>query len=361
MFWYCLLRWLVFFFVGLPFQAFTYTVYPFVVGYYWFFVRNKRGQKISPPNPPRWSVDYMVEQGKQDPTRDKCYLNNQDIHAALTHLHYWYLKPELAQEGLNNFVYPDNGGLRRRYPNDDWIPVSGDALSSWTCSYAMFGGDKELLRKLAKHYLARCMGLGSWAFDWKVSTRSSNGGLNFVIDGQPRLSNAWYAYINQPCLGPQYFSSAPLFLLAAKELGPMWKLWYYAHFWLMGGFLYWIAPFVGPKFDELYYLRHITVLNAYTCYKLTKNPIYKWSLRYLAVHCSAFGNLDPMFCCFAAKAGALTKDEVDTAWLASQSIKRAWPQIDPLDPSFYDQDLNQPFFSIAAAAAKMLDEVKKNQ
>lgn len=356
MFWHRLARWITFFLVSLPFQLFTYSIYPLLAVYYWFFVRGKFGQPITPPNPPRWTVDYMVEQGKQDPIRDNCYLDNQDAHSALTHMYLWYLRPELAQEGMKNLIYEEQGGLRRRYPNDDWVPVSGDALSSWVSSYILFGGDKELLRKLAKHYLANKMGLGAYDFDWQVSSRSDNGGIGYVIDGEERLTDAWYAYINQPCLGPQYFTSAALFLLASKELGGLWKLWYYVHFLVMGGWIFSLIPFVGLPNNDFYYVKHITVLNAYSCYALSKNPIYKWCLRYLAVHCAPSGNVDPMLYCFLAKAGALSKEELSQALLAAQSIKRAFPQNAPNDSSFYDSDLNQPIFSIAAAAAKMLKE-----
>lgn len=349
MYHYYLKRWLLFFFVGLPIQAILYVLYPFLAAYFWFFVRGRHGYKITPPSP-RWPLYLLAQLGRQDPIRDNFYLANDDAHGPLTHMYLWILRPDLARKGMENLVYLDgidvsDGCVKRRYPVDDPQPISGDALSAWVSSAQRFSISNDILRKVAKHYLRNCMGLGAYPLKWQVSNRSSNSGINTVADG-------WKG-INQPAIGPQYFTSAALLMLAAKRLGGLWWTVYWAHWLLMGGWLWTLLPFIHLPNNSFYYSQQITLLNLVTLYNLTHNPIYKWSIRYIVIHCAPQGNANPMFYCWAASVGALTPEEVAKGEEGLMCIKPTWPQYEPLTQGFYDHDLNSPIFSLAGGAAKL--------
>jgi hypothetical protein len=340
--WYIALRWTLFVVVGIPFQVLCYALYPLLLVYYRFYVKPTSGEKLVLPAE-RWSIDELIGRASNDRLRDEFFLDIQDDHAALCHYGLWFLRPGLAAGGLRALLYP-NGGLRRRYPNDGGNPVSGDALSSWAACYAMHGGDKELLRSLAKHYTVNCMGLGAYAHDWKVSNRSSNSGVNYVFDG-------WKG-INQPCLGPQYFTSAALLALAARDLGGWWHVVYFLHWLLMGGWMFSIVPFIGTHLADLYYVQHVTMLNLYTVSRCSRNPVYKWAMRYIAIHCSPGKNVNPLF--YALAATALTESEREEALKVCTRIKHLWPQVSPTSQSFFDSGMDNDFYSIVAGAAAML-------
>jgi len=103
---YYIKRWLLFFLVGMPTQVILYVVYPFLAAYFWFFVRARHGDKISPP-PARWTLEELAERGRQDPIRDKYFQDNGDCHGPLTHMWLWILRPELAEGGLKDLVFLD--------------------------------------------------------------------------------------------------------------------------------------------------------------------------------------------------------------------------------------------------------------
>lgn len=354
-----MIRWLLFFFVGIPFQLITYILYPFVFVWFWFFVRGKAGEKFQIP-PPKWTLDEMIDLGKQDQVRDTVYLNNLDTHNALTHLHFWILRPELAYQGLKNLIQgidqpiQGQGCVKRRGPNptpgDDILEISGDCLSAWVISYVLFGGDKEDVRRLATHYLKNCFGLGCYNNNWQVSCRSSNSGVNYCFD-------ATYG-INQPAIGPQYFTSAALLKLTAKELGWKWNLLYLAHYWIMGGWLFTFSPIMYLPSNHFYYSQQITMLNLYSLSALSGNPLYKWSMRYIFKYCQPFENVDPLIYCWAAKAGGLSKDEIQQASDVVRTIRRSFPQNEPLDNTFFTQNLDSQFNSITGAAAKLLKDAR---
>lgn len=350
--WYYLKRWALFFLFGMPFQILLYAIYPFLAAYFWFFVRGQYGEKISPP-PVRWTLDDLIAKGKLDPVRDQYYQDNGDCHGPLTHMFLWMLRPELAKGGLENLVYQDGnpiseGCVKRLAPNDYPLPVSGDALSAWTSAAQRFGISDDILRKVVKHYLKNCLGLGSYLLNWQVSNRSSNSGMNTVADG-------WKG-INQPCASPAYFTSAALLKFAAKQLGGLWHVAYWANWLLLGGWLYTLLPFVHLKGNSFYYAQQITLLNLVTLYRLTGNPIYKWSIRYIVIHCSPQGNVNPMFYCWAASAKSLTASEKAEGERGLMSIKQGWPQCEPINQAFYDIDLNTTMFAVPGGAATLFKE-----
>lgn len=349
-----IIRWLLFIPIGLPFQILVYVLHILAVPYFLLFARKKAwGVKPDPPEM-RWSINQLHFRGLKDKLRDRFYLDDQDPHSALIHMYMWAIRPQFARPALDELITHE-GKLKRRAPNDDWIPVSGDCLSSWVRAYAEFGGPKEKLRKLAKHYLSNCMGLYAHRLDG-VSNRSSNGGVTVIADGWPEIKiGDRKVGINQPCLGPQYYTSAALFLLAAKELGGYWWIVYFLHFWLMGGWLYCFFPVMYPHTMALYYVQHITLLNVSTITKLSKNPLHKLTAKYLYKFISPRAHMNPLFTCWVSH--LLTMDERKESLFNCTRIKHFWPQAFPGLAEWYDIDLNRPEFSVVAGAAKLLLDI----
>jgi hypothetical protein len=349
---YYAIRWLLFFLVGIPCQILAYFIYPFLVAYYWLWVKTRKKVPHLEIPSMRHSIVQLMQAAEQETPRDKYYVNTEDAHTAIEHMFLWKLKPELAAPALKDLMYP-NGSLKRKSPTDSNTPVSGDCLSSWVLSYVLYGGNKEDLKKLAKHYLKNCLGLGSWADNWKVSNRSDNSGVNYSFD------SVFYC-INQPALAPQYFTSAALLMLAATELGGFWKLVYRLHFFLMGGWLFNLAPFVTYREDEHYYVQHVTLMNLCTMYKLcvkyeySGKAIYKYGINYLLKHCSPGNNIQPMMIALAVEVNAIDKQLRDQAIKALTVTKFVWPQHNPNTHLFWDYDSHIMIYSISAGAAKML-------
>lgn len=337
---YCL-RWILFLVVGLPFQLLVYCIYPFVFLYFWLFVKSKVGEPILHLATPHRSIDEIINLGAKDSIRDSFFLNHPDTHNALCHIGLWSYRPELASEGLKSLVRP-NGSLMRRYPEEQFLPVSGDCLSSWVQGFTMYGGDKQDLKRVATHYLLNCLGLQD--YNGKVSARSSNSGINYVFDGWKGL--------NQPCFGPQYFTSAALFALAAKELGKQWELIYWIHWLFMGGWLWNLAPVIYFKNDLLYYTHHITTINLYSLAKLRGD--FKWPIRYVVKEIAPQGNIHPILYSYAYDVGAIDKYDAQKAIRVIESIDcHIWPQHPPINSEFYSiNDGN--LFSNMGLAIKLL-------
>lgn len=253
-----ILRWVTFPLIGLPFQLLTYLVYPFAAIYFRLKIRLKH------PNNGQDSFAKVSTQKDfetvQDPIRNTFYLDDDDSHTAMVHGWIWGLQEykHLAKDGLRNLI-TTTGSLHRRIPDLHYLPVSGDCLSSWVWAYIASGNkDPDSVELIAKHYLKNCLGLEHR--NGKVSVRSSNSGVNFCFDGWRGLS--------QPAFGPQYYTSAAIFALAREEVGGLWHLVYWLHFWLMGGWLWWIAPVLHGKNDTIYYAHDVTMKNLWSLQKL---------------------------------------------------------------------------------------------
>lgn len=353
--WYYLIRWSIFLLVGVPLQMVVAVLYPFLTIWFWFCARGRLGSAISPPAP-RFTTDELISRGKQDallPVNPN-YLNNIDDNGAITHMFLWLLRPELSRAGLHGLVDQTNGCMMRKAAEifgGDEIPPAGDELSSWVAGYVSTGGDPVDLKAAVLHYVKNCFGLGTWCKEWQVSARSSNGGVNWVFD-------AW-GYMSPPALAPQYYTTAAALRLCCRDLGGLWWALYFAHYWLMGGWFWWIAPFVHTKTNSYYYSQQITLLNLRTMWMLTKNPMYKWAIRWIVIHCADHGNCDPVFYGLAATTGALTQVEIDRALQGIVCMKPHWPQNEPWNQSFYDADINGPYYSLAGATAQALLGAKK--
>lgn len=358
MWWYYTARWLIFLVAGIPLQQLTNVLWPLACTWFWFCVRGKYGVPLTPP-PARFTTDQLIANGKQDKIINGYYLGMDDDNGAIQQMFLWMLRPELSEGGLKGLVQQDPGPgygvmMRKNPLEDDNIPPAGDELSSWIAAYVSTGGDKEDLRKAAWHYMKNCMGLATWCNGWQVSSRSSNGGFNWTFDG--------WSYLNYPAIPPQYFTTAALLRVAARDLSILWWIPYFFNFWIMGGWMAWAMPFGYVPGNSFYYSQQITLLNLRSLALTANNPLtramFRWSIRYIVIHCAPQGNCDPIFYGLAAATGALTEAEIDRALLGIVAMKPEWPQNDPYAASFYDAGMDSPYFSTAGATAQELLKAK---
>jgi hypothetical protein len=289
-----------------------------------------------------------------DTLRDGCYLNDTDDHTALVHGYYYSFDKVAAEEGLQGLVAPD-GGLYRRSPDGARYRVSGDCLSSWCWSYTESGIDRpDLVQKVAKHYLKHAMGLtSSQEPQGKVSTRCSNGGLNYAPDGAGGLA--------QPAFGPQFYTSAAILALACKTskwyARPLWEAAYLFNFILFGGWMWAVEPFLHTKKDHIYYAQHITMINLYTIIKARGNmPWYKRPMK--RIFDLTFPRVNPVFYVLLAEAtGYRSAVESIDAGNIILSIHKAHGfigQRDPTSPTYHEEIKGAHFSPISFVAKYLL-------
>jgi hypothetical protein len=301
---YILYRWLLFFLIGLPFQVLTYILYPFAVLYIKYFTKDTtKTEDLTPFISSNGSLEDLIRKGNEyDNIRDTYYDNSQDSHNALIHAYLWAMpnhRPK-ALGGLKNLLN-DEYGVIRIYPPQDSSPVSIDCLSAWMFGYVISETKSpEMVIKLAWHYLKYCLGIKD--IRGKVSARCSNSGINYCFDGWKGL--------NQPAFGPAYYCSAALFSLAAKEAKGLskvfWKSIYYAHFLVMGGWLWWIKPKLEitlAKGESIYYVNHVTSLCLYVLAKSKGlDPLTKYAFKDLC-EANPYDNIDPWMYTMALDVG----------------------------------------------------------
>jgi hypothetical protein len=233
----------LFIFIGLPFQAIVFIVYPLL----WLYWRVAIFRKVDKTSPLHWEPDFEV--GSK--TRfDGKLLDNDDDHGALTQ--YGFIGPEgmaLLLDKDGNFARSvrDDGTLNMRN-------VSGDCVACWAFAYVQMDKalqPQELARKAAWNYLKN---LGTLAWDEKskgdVSNRCNNFGINYCPD-----SDIWG--IGQPAAGPQFYTNSRLFAIASQG-SVFWKIVFWAHWILLGGWYWAFSPAIYPK-DGLWYIRDVTM------------------------------------------------------------------------------------------------------
>jgi len=293
----------------------------------------------------------------QDPIRDRAFINHGDDHSALIHMYAWALRTGLGGLGLKSLINPNKGNptLDRLWPGRSYTPVSGDCLGSWICAYAYHLKHKLSVPRyelwiLARSYIKNCFGLPNPHEADQVSNRSSNGGMSYTYDS--------WGGINQPCLGPQYFNTAGLLALASKEFGGWFTFIYYVHYWLMGGWLYSIFPFMAPHTQNIHYANHITTISVYAVATTTNNPIYRWTMWWLCKYTHPRRFLNPMWECWSADLGYSSKKDIDECIEKCLRIKHVWPQVWPGRKDWYDVDLKAPLYSPMAGTLKMLMDAK---
>lgn len=240
------LRWSLFIFIGLPFQFFAMLfIYPILHLLWTLFVRQTvpDHKKIVPTHD-----DIDVVKGSN--TRNGgLFLDNQDDHGAFTHI--YFLRLQALAELVNT-----TGDLSRRVNEDQTLNmnyVSGDVVVSWALSLQVTPtSNPDLIKKVVDNYIKN---LGSRSYDAKnngwVSNRCNNFGINYCPDSD-------ILRIGQPAAGPQYYTTAAL-LAVAYHLGIKYKIYFWVHWILIGGWYWAFSPVLYTKTDGLWYVRDIVM------------------------------------------------------------------------------------------------------
>lgn len=246
-----LIRWILFIFVGLPFQLVVFIVYPFLWIYWRLFIY----EEVFPQKLPHHE-DVPVEKRMRINNQ---LLDNTDDHGAFT------MYGVINDFGLQLLTL--SGDFMRRYDDHgkfNMDKVSGDVVVAW-CFAATHKdvNHKNMewpVRMAAWNYLKN---LGTRSFDWGnngwVSNRCNNFGLNFCPDSE--------AFgIGQPMAGPQFYTSSCLFALASKYSWK-WKVVFWAHWLILGGWFWMWFPIIYTKSKPVHYAKDITMKALY---------VHKW-------------------------------------------------------------------------------------
>lgn len=214
---------------------------------------------------PRSRKTYSYESIK---LRDSCFLDNNDQHGALTHLHRWAGNKLIARLGLTKLQRKDGGLLRyasRNYVNN--VAPSGDVMAAWLYAYVDHGSmPAKMITDLCDHLIANCFGMkGRTREKWMVSNKSDWRGMGWSFDGWKNLAPLVF--------GPQQWTMQAA-LAVAYEHGWKYKFWYWFYFIFYGGWFWaWFPLAFDPKFRR-YYTDHIAVLNLSVLNK--KRPSFFW-------------------------------------------------------------------------------------
>lgn len=243
-----LVRWLIFLLVGLPFQGLVYVLYPFIWLYWRLVIYKEPGDKIVayhehvPSNLGTYFTSYDV-------------LFNDDNHGALS------MYGALGKSGMENLIDP-KGNPTRRINMDgslDMDEVSGDVVISWAFAYTapnMENKPDDALMSLAWAYLKN---LGTLSYDAKnngdVSNRCNNFGINYCPDSDTLR-------LGQPAAGPQFYTSSAVFALASQK-SLFFKVVFWTHWLLMGGWYWAFAPMVYPDMESWWYVRDMSMKALY--------------------------------------------------------------------------------------------------
>lgn len=251
-------RWVIFIFIGYPFQILFNCIYP-LLHIVWRF---REFSYIKPEDRrlPQYSGAPISE--IHSDIRDSVFCNSTDDHNALEHYGLFFVHQDKGKTGLEYLIYKDGAFLRRFFDGrHEGYRTSGDCVVTWSFAYSLL--DKayrpvEALRAAAKHYL---WNLGAKSNMWDaagwVSSRCNNFGLNYCPDGWKGLG--------QPMAGPQFWVNSAVLALASRDLGWKWKAAFWAHFWLMGGPLWVLSPQLYTRKNKLGYSRDI-VMKALWCH-----------------------------------------------------------------------------------------------
>lgn len=236
-------RWTLFIFVGLPFQMIMFLVYPFV----WLYWRCFIYEEVNPQKE-ALHQDVPVELKTR---ANGSLLNNTDDHGAFTM--YGIIK----DKGLELLVL--NGNFMRRFEDSgihNLKKVSGDVVVAWC--FAATHKDVSIknlewtIRLAAWNYLKY---LGTRSYDDRnmghVSNRCNNFGINYCPDSDA-------LGIGQPMAGPQFYTSSCLFALASM-FSWKWKVVFWIHWILLGGWFWMWFPIVYTKSKPVHYARDITM------------------------------------------------------------------------------------------------------
>ncbi len=286
-------------------------LYPLAVLIVKVFAREPyKAERIEPYTKPTGSLEDLINRGNTyNRIRNEVYDDSTDSHNGLLHSYLWTMPAHQSKalQGLTQLLDKD-GGTIRIYPEEECAPTSIDCLAGWLYAYVVSETKApHLVKRLARHYLKYCLGIKD--VRGKVSARCSNSGLNYCFDG--------YLKLNQPAFGPAYYTSAALFALAAKESSGLdklfWKSIYYAHFILMGGWVWWIKPKLNIGYfsgKAIYYANHVTAISLYVLAKANGlDPLTKYAFKDLAFD-EPYQNINPWIYVPAIEVGAIDKSYI---------------------------------------------------
>lgn len=240
-----LIRWFLLFTVGLPVQLAMYCLYPIAHLLWLIFIYKKVKTQLLPPH-----VEGDIRAIKP-PRNGGYFLDNPDNHGAFTmygFLNKTYLSALVDGEG--NFA---------RRTNEDWTfdmkAVSGDVVASWTFATIFTIPPMDTVKLAIDNYVKY---LGSRSFDGEnkgwVSNKCNNLGLNYCPDG--------WCGMGQPTAGPQFYTTSSLLALGYK-LGFKYKLYFWVHWIVFGGWFWAFSPVIYTKDKPLFYARDISMKALY--------------------------------------------------------------------------------------------------
>lgn len=246
-----LLRWLLFIFVGLPVQVLVYVLYPLLYAYWRLRIFEDFGEKDKKISDHVWH-DPVLGNKRRAPFN--YFLDNPDDHNTFC------MYGNIKYEGYTQLMV--NGNPVRRVNEDGSLnrwQVSGDVVISWCFSYLDPGitpKPSKMLLLFAKTYLKN---LGVQSYDEKnnghVSSRCNNFGVNYCPDSDAKG-------IGQPMAGPQFYTNSCLFALASRE-SFIWKIVFWTHWILLGGWYWCWWPVIHTKERRLDYVRDMTMRALY--------------------------------------------------------------------------------------------------
>jgi hypothetical protein len=242
-----LIRWLLFLFVGLPIQGLVYVLYPFAWLYWRLFVYAEPANKNVAQH--EWltnGTDYRAP--------DNIFLNTVDDHGVFC------MYGAVQHTALERLIV--DGSVCRRVNEDgslnrNW--VSGDVVISWCLSFTDPQMELQPVGTLLEFAWSYLKYLGTRSYDefnkGDVSNRCNNFGVNYCPDSDAKG-------IGQPAAGPQFYTSSALFALASKH-SYAFKVIFWIHWIVMGGWYWWFAPTLWTKSNGLYYVRDMTMRSLY--------------------------------------------------------------------------------------------------
>lgn len=241
------LRWVLFFLLGLPFQFLIYLVYPviyLIARLFWQKSYKRHEKELTVVNPPEnVDINFSPEYG---------ILINSDDHNMLSQY------TVCNEKSFKLFTTNTPKGLTfTRTPTVLSSPlelqdVSGDCVISFcfaaTISYYFTKKPVyDLITSLATTYIKHlgCLSLDKQTHRYYVSARCNNFGINFCPDG--------YLKLGLPAFYPQFLTTSCLLALASYK-SKYWKIVFWIHWLLLGGWYWALMPAVYPK-NRYWYLR----------------------------------------------------------------------------------------------------------
>jgi hypothetical protein len=241
-----MINWIIFIAIGLPLQLILMLFYPVIhVAWRLFIYKDVPIKaKASHEAVSAFAGSETIFNGK--------LLKNPDDHGAFSMYGF------IQGDGLE--LLQHNGNLLRRLEEDgtrNMNSVSGDVVVAWFFANQLATAkvsDKVLL-SVVDNYIKN---LGTLSFDsygdGYVSARCSNFGVNYAKDSTFLLT--------QPAAGPQYYTTAAV-LASAYNKGLKYKIMFWLHWLIMGGWYWAFSPVLYPDYDSLWYVRDITMKSLY--------------------------------------------------------------------------------------------------